>query len=155
MLTLCKFCNSANDNHFPEGECYLCEGKMRGIDSLMEQAAGMIRDYSCFSVSTRLPKKWLVREERLWDAHIEKSENIKTYTNRHLNHALNKKTGKAFGNDCDVRITFDIDKQKLEAEVNRLMKQGWQPVGGISIDQNGVIYQAMIYSPAPKPPGKV
>lgn len=119
-MTLCKFCNGANNNHFPEGECYLCEGKLENIDSLVEQAAGKIKDYNCFSVSTRIPKKWLAREEKLWDRHIENSESIKTFTNRYLNHELNKKTGKKFGTDCDVRITFDIDKGEVDLEHNDL-----------------------------------
>ena len=45
---------------------------------------------------------------------------------------------------------------ELEVKVNSLMQQGWQPIGGIDSskqDMGTEYYQAMIYSPAPKPPG--
>lgn len=124
MLTLCKFCNSANNERFPEGQCYLCGGKLEKIDELIDNAAELVHDYPGFSVSTRMPKKWLAREERLWDYHVEKAENIKTCLNRYINQALNKKTGKEFVNDGDVRVVFDIDKGEVSIELNDLFVFG-------------------------------
>jgi len=124
MLTLCKFCNGANGNQFPEGECWLCEGKLERIDELIGKAAELVMGYPSFSVSTRIPKKWLAREEKLWDYHIENAEDIKTFANRKINRELNKKTGKRFVNDGDVRIIFDIDKGEVELELNDLFVFG-------------------------------
>ncbi len=120
MTTLCKFCNSANNKHFTEGECYLCGGKLGKLDSLIEEAARKIKNYPSFSVSTRIPKKWLAREERLWDSHLEKAENIKTFANRYINRELSRKTGKDFGPEADVRVIFDIDKGEVDIELNDL-----------------------------------
>jgi len=47
---------------------------------------------------------------------------------------------------------------KVIQEVNRLMNEGWQPLGGIDSFIQGLntsYHQAMIYRPAPAPPGKV
>jgi len=120
MLTLCKFCNSANNGHFTEGECYLCGDKLLKIDELIDKAKELVKDYPSFSVSTRMPKKWLAREERLWDYHIEKAENIKTCLNRYINHELKRKTGKGFTMEGDVRVVFDIDKGEVSIELNDL-----------------------------------
>ena len=124
MLTLCKFCNSANKNFFPEGECFLCEGKLESIDSLIEKAAGEIERYPSFSVSTKIPKKWLAREETLWDFNLDGAESIKTHANRYINGELNRKTGKKFGPDGDIRVIFDIDRGEVGTELNGLFVFG-------------------------------
>ena len=49
----------------------------------------------------------------------------------------------------------------LGSMVGDEMNRGWKPQGGLCIDTTGsggvevYYYQAMIYNPAPKPPGKV
>ncbi len=70
------------------------------------------------------------------------------------------------------RIAYAENASKLEVEVNKLMDEGWQPIGGIAamsetssisgsqdeyaFDGNIFtyewLYQAMIFRPAPKPP---
>jgi len=65
-------------------------------------------------------------------------------------------------------IAGGVTVEQLELEVNRLMEQGWQPIGGIAAvsklqklsnrmlgqtsSTTESLYQAMIYRPAPKPP---
>ncbi len=124
MISLCKFCNSANGNFFPEGRCFLCDEKFAVIDSIIDRAAEKIKDYPSFSVSTKIPKKWLAREELLWDFGLGKAESIKSHANRYINHALNKKTGRKFSIDGDVRIVFDIDKGEVTTEPNELFVFG-------------------------------
>ncbi len=118
MFSLCKFCNAANGNRFPEGECHICSGKFGKIDELISRAAEGIN--SSFSVSTRIPRKWLAKEELLWDFNLEGAESIKTHINRYINRELNKKTGMNFGQEMDVRIIFDIDKGEVTFEPNEL-----------------------------------
>jgi tRNA pseudouridine synthase 10 len=118
MISLCRFCNAANRNRFPENKCYICGGRFEIIDELINNVAENIN--SDFSVSTRIPKKWLEREELVWDFHLKDAESIKTYVNRYINQKLNKKTGKRFGPDADVMIVFDIDKGKTTVELNDL-----------------------------------
>ena len=88
------------------------------MDSLIEKAAEKIAPDSSFSISTVIPKKWLEREERLWDSRLEGCESIKTYANRHAGRALGKKTGARPDTDGDVRIVFDIEKGEVTAEPN-------------------------------------
>lgn len=91
---------------------------------MIEEAAERIKGYPSFSVSTRIPKKWLAREELLWDFNLGDSESIKTYANRYINHALNKKTGTRFVPDGDILVTFDIDKGEVLTEPNDLFVFG-------------------------------
>jgi len=116
MYTLCKFCNSANKDKFPEGECYLCTGKFEKLDELIDKIAGEIN--SDFSVSTKMPKKWLEKEELLWDFHI--GESVKTHANRYINRKLHEKTGKDFGPGMELKVVFDIDKGEVSVEPNEL-----------------------------------
>ncbi len=118
MISLCRFCNSSKK--FPEGECYICGGKFDKIDGLIEEAAEKID--SDFSVSTRIPKKWLEREELLFDFHL--TESIKTIANRYINRKLHEKTGKDFGPEMDLKVVFDIDKGEVSVEPNELFVFG-------------------------------
>lgn len=55
------------------------------------------------------------------------------------------------------RIVFAHDTNKLETDVNIFMENGWKPIGGLAISKQDAethYFQTMIYSPAPKPPGK-
>ncbi len=123
-MKLCGFCNSANGKIFQHGECYICGGKFGKLDELIDKAAAELGGYPSFSVSTRIPRKWLEKEERLWDFHLEGAESVKTYANRYINRKLSEKTGIKFGTDGDVQVVFDIDKEEVSIEPNDLFVFG-------------------------------
>lgn len=120
MITLCKFCNAANGNFFSEGNCFICENKMNKFESLAERAADELKNYSTFSISTVVPKNWLIREELIWDFAIERSESIKTRANRVGNRIIAQRTGAKPCVDGDARITFDVEKEEFSIEPNEL-----------------------------------
>jgi len=123
-MKLCSFCNSANGNRFPHGECRICSDRFEKIDALIEEAAEKIKGYPSFSVSTKIPRKWLEVEELLWDFNLEGSESIKTYANRYINRKLNEKTGIKSGPDGNARVVFDIEKGEVGIEPDDLFVFG-------------------------------
>ena len=61
----------------------------------------------------------------------------------------------------NYKIVMSPTPGNLQYDVDNHMKRGWKPQGGVCIDATDTerkkiyYYQAMIYSPAPKPPGRV
>jgi len=93
---------------------------MDRFESLVERAADELNNYSTFSISTVVPKKWLIREEFIWDFAIERSESIKTRANRVGNRIIAQRTTAKPCVDGDARITFDAEKEEFSIEPNEL-----------------------------------
>lgn len=77
-------------------------------------------DAKSFSISTIIPKDWLIKEEDVWDKKIAKeTESIKNYLNRHIVNSL-KETKLRYLADGDCRLRFDYKKGEVELELNEL-----------------------------------
>lgn len=90
---------------------------------MIDEAAGMLskEDAESFSISTMIPKDWLVREEAAWDRKLgQKSESLKNMLNRTIVKSLREKTSLPYVSDGDCRIVFDYKKGKASIERNAL-----------------------------------
>lgn len=114
-------CNEANGKAFPEGECYVCGGKALEADRMAGEGAAMLKaekGAASFSISTAIPKEWMVREERAWDLHLGRS--VKDFLNRRISAAVEKETGLPYGSEGDCRLVFDFSSGKAALERNDL-----------------------------------
>jgi len=123
-MKLCKFCNSSRKKKFEEGKCFLCGDALLSLPEIAENAAKSIPDVSSFSVSTKIPNEWLVREESLFDIHLPGSVSIKTLINRFLTREISKLSKKKFSPDADVTLLIDIVSKKTEVKYNDLFVFG-------------------------------
>ncbi len=73
-----------------------------------------------FSISTRIPKDWLVREECVWDIGMKDAESIKNKLNRMISSSLKGK----YVPDGEVRIVFDYSDKSVKLERNDLFVFG-------------------------------
>ncbi|MFH1393366.1 MAG: tRNA pseudouridine(54/55) synthase Pus10 [Candidatus Micrarchaeota archaeon] len=110
MYTLCSECNKANGGSFKEGQCHICEGGMPSTGTLLEKAEGLLkgRKFTSFSISTTIPKDWMIREEDIWDCGMRDGQSIKNYMNRALSALVEKSTGLSYQPEADCRISFDL-----------------------------------------------
>lgn len=104
---------------------------------MIEQATKMLSEEEAksFSISTMVPKDWLVREEAVWDRKLEKrSESLKNMLNRTVVKSLREKTSLPYVSDGDCRVVFDYKKGKVSIERNALFIFGRyrKHVSGIS-----------------------
>ena len=123
-MKLCKFCNSSKNKNFQEGECFLCGGALLSLPEIAETAANSIPGVSTFSVSTKIPNEWLVREEFIFDLNLSGSVSIKTFINRYLSREVSKLSKKKFSPYADVTLLIDIVSRKAEARYNDLFVFG-------------------------------
>jgi tRNA pseudouridine synthase 10 len=112
-MKLCTICNSANSNYFENSnsDCLICQNNLSKIDSMISSGLGLLSQLNgckTFSVSTLIPKDWLIREEMLWDIKSRGSCSIKSHLNRYIVDALDQKCGLSISGDGDVRLTFDV-----------------------------------------------
>jgi tRNA pseudouridine synthase 10 len=77
-----------------------------------------------FSVSTLIPKQWLMNEERLWDRKITNSESIKNYLNRDISVFLSKNSHAVPVKEGEVRLAFDLRAGKVFGERQSLFVFG-------------------------------
>jgi tRNA pseudouridine synthase 10 len=84
------------------------------------EAAALLgkEDAAGFSISTLIPKDWLIREEDVWD--VRAGQSIKDFLNRKLSSALEMATGLPYMNDGDCRAVFDFSTGKTMLERNDL-----------------------------------
>ena len=94
------------------------------LPEIAETAAKSIPDVSTFSVSTKMPNEWLVREELLMDLSLSGSVSIKTSINRFLSREISKLSGKEFSPDADVALLVDVVSKKAEARYNDMFVFG-------------------------------
>ncbi len=120
MLQLCQICNEANGFAFTQGDCHVCGGRAMEAERMVGEAAALLRkeDASGFSISTLIPKEWLIREEDVWD--VRTGQSIKDFLNRRISRGLQEATGLPYENEGDCRAVFDFSTQKASIERNDL-----------------------------------
>jgi tRNA pseudouridine synthase 10 len=116
-MQLCEICNPSN---FQIGECYVCEGATKETDRMIDEALQLLKGVENFSISTIIPKDWLVREEKIWDLSMENAQSIKNKLNRKIVASLAKK----YDTDGDVRIIFDYSTKRVTLQNNDLFVFG-------------------------------
>jgi tRNA pseudouridine synthase 10 len=77
-----------------------------------------------FSISTIIPKDWLVREEKVWDSRMEKGESIKNFLNRTIVSGIRKARKMDYYSDGDFRIVFDYSTGNVNLVKNDLFVFG-------------------------------
>lgn len=120
MLQLCQICNEANGSAFAQGDCHVCRGRAMEVGRMAGEAAALIKkeDASGFSISTMIPKDWLIREEEVWD--VRSGQSIKDFLNRRISRELQAATGLPYENEADCRAVFDFSTGKVSLERNDL-----------------------------------
>jgi len=82
--------------------------KKPNLGPLLKKAEGLLKGYSSFSISTKIPKEWLAEEEADFDRKLIGAESIKNSLNREIAKKLEEKSGAAYSREGDVRIVFDF-----------------------------------------------
>ncbi len=117
MTTLCAFCNAANKNRYPPGDCFICANTLDQLDALIKDAAEKVINEHCstFCISTRLPDEWLVREEELWDREVLFVQSIKNIINKKIIEEMARQTGLRYdAGDGEIRIIFELKKGRTK-----------------------------------------
>jgi len=108
VIALCRECAGRFPKKFPEGECSICKGALARLPELAEKAADLIPgDWDSFSLSTTIPREWLLAEEEAFD--YSEGEAVKSY----VNHILAEKVEGLSGKEYDAqagsgRLVFDL-----------------------------------------------
>jgi len=126
-MQLCKICAQANGGRFDEGPCHICRGGALALDGMIDEAEASMkgREYASFSISTKIPKDWLIREEDAWDRHLgDRTQSIKSGINRAISSALSKRLSLEYMPDGDCRAIFDLSCGKVSIEHNALFVFG-------------------------------
>ncbi|MDD5171822.1 MAG: tRNA pseudouridine(54/55) synthase Pus10 [Candidatus ainarchaeum sp.] len=125
-MRLCEICDSANSSAFEEGECHICKGNAMKTEQMVSEASALLdkEGVKSFSISTIIPKDWLIREEDVWDRKAGDSESIKNLLNRRISAALRKASGAEYSSDGECRMVFDYSKASVELQRNELFVFG-------------------------------
>jgi tRNA pseudouridine synthase 10 len=126
-MELCETCGSANAPAFKTGSCYICEGKTLKTEGMVKKAAALLaeEDIRSFSISSIIPKEWLIREERVWDMAMGPStESLKSIINRTIISSLRKATSLHYSTDGDCRAVFDYSTGRVSTQRNDLFVFG-------------------------------
>lgn len=89
------------------------------LERLVSQAAGLAKplDFTSFSISTKIPKNWLIEEEKSFDKSIKKSESVKAFVNRKIVASLIKLLNKKYNAlNSDIRLVFDLESLTVNTE---------------------------------------
>lgn len=91
----------------------LIEGEK--LDKMLLEAKTLLEQSECksFSISSVIPKEWLVEEEKDFDKNITKSRTVKAKINYMLIKEIVKNQTKKCTNDADVKIVFDFNTHKV------------------------------------------
>jgi len=121
-MQLCRVCNPANGDRFPEGKCYICGDAALKTDAMLEEAVAILSQEKprSFSISTLIPKDWLSREEKAWDVALEDAESIKNLLNRRISSSLTDSVKADYVPQGDCRVIFDYKNGKVTLERNPL-----------------------------------
>lgn len=126
-MQLCEICNLANASAFETGSCYICEGKALKTESMIGEAAALLakEDIRSFSISSIIPKDWLIREEKVWDIEMgPSSESVKNIVNRTIISSLRKATSLECRTEGDCRAIFDYSSGRVTLQRNELFVFG-------------------------------
>jgi tRNA pseudouridine synthase 10 len=90
------------------------------VERMTGEAAALIRkeDASGFSISTKIPREWLIREEDAWD--VRAGQSIKDFINRKISRELHVITSLPYENEADCRVVFDFAGGTVSLERNDL-----------------------------------
>lgn len=98
---------------------------MKTEGMVSEASALLVKEgVESFSISTIIPKDWLIREEDVWDRKAGAAESIKNLLNRRISAALRKASGAEYSSDGECRIVFDYSKGAVELQRNELFVFG-------------------------------
>lgn len=105
-----------------EGECHICDGKIPPLAELAGKGSKLLREggFSSFSISTSIPKDWLIQEEDIWDVDIRGARSVKDYLNRTLSALLEESAGLPYVAEGDCRIMFDMRSGNVSLERGNL-----------------------------------
>ncbi len=125
-MELCAICNAANDTKLRNGSCYICENKAGETDNMIDKAVELLKkeDIESFSISTKIDKDWLTREEDVWDNQIQNCQSIKNKLNWLINSTLKKATLLHYGSEGDCRVVFDYIANNVSLERNEVFVFG-------------------------------
>ena len=126
-MQLCEICNSANASAFEIGSCYICQGKALKTESMAQEAAALLakEDIKSFSISSIIPKDWLIREEHVWDElTAPHTESVKSILNRTIISLLCKSTSLRCKTEGDCRMIFDYSAGRVSIQRNALFVFG-------------------------------
>lgn len=102
-------------------KCQLCLGLFWSLESLANAAAKKTAgfEWQTFSCGSRIPKKILIAQERLWEENgIENSDHLKNILNRKAGMFLEKTTGKKYGGpNSDLLLTLDFARNNAEVSI--------------------------------------
>ncbi|MBI5223391.1 tRNA pseudouridine(54/55) synthase Pus10 [Candidatus Micrarchaeota archaeon] len=131
-MQLCDFCKgnysiSNTTTQVPpissSNSCYLCRDYLlpSKLDLLIASAkTSFPSGIKTFSVSTKIPKDWLVREEALWDRSSKITCSIKSYLNAYLVRRLSDLIDAESSSDGQVRVVFDFSSKSVSLEFEDL-----------------------------------
>lgn len=114
-MFLCKECNSRFFNSFKQGNCHICNGNIDTFLSKVESQLPILKSEitktfegaKYFSLSTIIPKEYLIREEDAFD--FSAGESLKYFLNAKLRHILETNLNLSYDNsDSDIKISFNF-----------------------------------------------
>ncbi|MBD3210649.1 tRNA pseudouridine(54/55) synthase Pus10 [Candidatus Micrarchaeota archaeon] len=126
-MFLCEICNSANCKAFETGECHICQGKATQTPEMIKKAEALLEkeDAKSFSLSTRLPKDWMTREEDVWDLKIcRETQSMKNLLNKRISGDISNAAGLEYSKEGDVRLVFDYRNGEVSVRRNDLFVFG-------------------------------
>lgn len=86
---------------------------------MIEEAKKLLAGTREFSISTKIPKDWLIREERIWDVKLGQ-ESIKNRLNKTISAALPG----SYVVDGEMRVIFDYSDGSVKLQRNELFVFG-------------------------------
>ena len=81
------------------------------FDKMLAAAKGLLSASAAdsFCISSLIPERWLIEEERTFDSALANSESIKSSINRRIVGTLCKVTGKKYNSDAGIRVVLDFN----------------------------------------------
>lgn len=126
-MQLCKICNATKNPAFESGECHVCRGKALETQRMVEDAVSLLsqEEIKSFSISSIIPKDWLIREEMGWDHSMgRKPASIKSIINGLIIDSLRKACKLPYRVDGDCRAIFDYSSGRVTIQRNELFVFG-------------------------------
>lgn len=84
----------------------------KNLTSLIKKAEKLLQGYHSFSISTKIPKEWMVQEEADFDMKLKNADSIKNLLNQKISHKLVEKTKCRYERDGEIRVVFDFTQEK-------------------------------------------